>query len=97
VNGSFAKLALLQALLSAPGFGLELIERVKGLTGGRLKLFEGSVYPALRDLERDRLIVACDGNSRAGGRPPRHYRLTDEGRRVAKDDRVGLLMLVADG
>ena len=46
--------ALLQALMSGDSYGLELIQRVKADTGGRAKLLEGRVYPALRELE-------CDG------------------------------------
>ena len=43
-----AKAALLQALIEGEGYGLELIERVRTRTHGRVKLHQGSIYPALR-------------------------------------------------
>jgi PadR family transcriptional regulator, regulatory protein PadR len=80
-----AKAALLQALISGPGFGLDLIDRVKKKTNGQLELGQGSVYPALRDLEREGLARSWDGDPlpERGGRPRRYYELTAEGRRVA--------------
>lgn len=88
MDASLSKMALLQALMSAPGYGLQLIERIQGRTGGRLKLFQGSVYPALRALESDGLVESYDAETAAGrgGRPRRYYRITAEGRRVARDD-----------
>lgn len=55
-----AKAAMLQALTMGPGFGLELIERVKVATGGAVVLHQGSVYPTLRELEADGLAVSTE-------------------------------------
>lgn len=84
-----AKAALLQVLLKEPGHGFALIDRVRERTQGRLVLSEGSAYPALRDLERERMV---DGREEAppadrGGRPRRVYTITDLGRRFAEDQR----------
>ena len=82
-----AKAALLQTLAwTGPGFGLDLIARVKTLTRGTVELGQGSVYPALRDLEQEGLVEACEGEQvlERGGRPRQHYRITERGRRVAK-------------
>lgn len=80
-----AKAALLQTLISKPGYGLELIERVKERTKGVVELSQGSVYPALRALEREGLLRSWDGETtpERGGRPRRYYELTAEGRRAA--------------
>lgn len=80
------KSALLQALISADSYGLELIERVKEGTNGYLILLQGRVYPALRELESDGLLESyeADASSYRGGRPRRYYKLTAEGRRVAR-------------
>lgn len=82
---SFAKLALLQALTTGPGFGLELIDRVSERTSGEVKLHQGSVYPALRSLEREGFVESYPGetNEARGGRPRIYYRITAEGRRAA--------------
>lgn len=80
-----AKAALLQALISGPGYGLDLIEQIKKRTNGALALGQGSVYPALRDMEREGLLESYEGEAlpERGGRPRRYYKLTAEGRRVA--------------
>jgi len=82
-----AKTTLLQALGSGDGYGLELIERVRAWTGGRFVLHQGSVYPALRSLERDGLVrsYTCGAVSERGGRPRVYYSLTPPGRRLARD------------
>jgi PadR family transcriptional regulator PadR len=84
-----ARAALLQALVQGKGFGLELIARVEHRTQGRIKLGQGSVYPALRDLEDEGLVQSWDGEPlpERGGRPRRYYELTAEGRRAALEHR----------
>lgn len=82
------KAALLQALVSGPGFGLQLIERVTERTRGKISLHQGSIYPALRDMEREGLLESYNGDEvipERGGRPRRYYRLTAKGFRVASD------------
>jgi PadR family transcriptional regulator PadR len=90
-----AKAALLQALVQGKGFGLELIDRVAERTKGRIKLGQGSVYPALRDLEDEGLVKSWDGEPipERGGRPRRYYELTAEGRRAAFDQREAVVGL----
>lgn len=84
-----AKTALLQALVSGDGYGLELIERVRERTDGKIKLHQGSVYPALRSMEREGLVESYEGDATAerGGRPRRYYRITAEGLRAAQENR----------
>jgi len=90
-----AKSALLQALVGGDGYGLDLIERVRERTDGRISLHQGSVYPALRSLEREGLVESYEGEvtPERGGRPRRYYRLTAEGLRSAHGDRVAVLGL----
>jgi PadR family transcriptional regulator PadR len=87
--------ALLQALLDGPGYGLELIERVKDKTQGRVTLQMGNTYPVLRALEREGLLESYRGESvpERAGRPRIYYRLTGEGLRAARESReTGLLL-----
>lgn len=93
-----AKTALLQALIAGDGYGLELIERVKTVTG--MELGQGSAYPALRALEKDGFARSYEGEIAPdrGGRPRRYYRITGEGRRAAAEQREvfkGLLAMPA--
>jgi PadR family transcriptional regulator PadR len=84
-----AKSALLQVLASGEGYGLELIERVRDRTEGLVSLHQGSVYPALRWLERRGLVESYEaaGPPDRGGRPRRYYRITAAGRRTAEEHR----------
>ena len=88
-----AKGAILQALISGPAFGLEVIDRVAQRTGGTVRLHQGSAYPALRTLERDGLIRSWEGpaDEVRAGRPRRYYELTAEGLRTARGHRAALL------
>jgi DNA-binding PadR family transcriptional regulator len=71
--------------LDYPAHGLELIRRVRERTGGSVTLRQGSVYPALRQLERGRLVRSWTGRSaQGGGRPRRYYELTLEGVKAAR-------------
>ena len=89
-----AKAALLQAL-AVPGYGLELIERVRRGSAGLVRLRLGSVYPALRALEQERLVAVRPVSAPArGGRPRRYYELTLKGVQVAMAQREGLLDLL---
>ena len=83
------KTALLQVLISGDGFGLELMDRVKDATNGALKLGPGTIYPALRDLERDGLIESyrADPLPERRGRPRIYYSITADGRRAFHEKR----------
>jgi PadR family transcriptional regulator PadR len=83
-----AKAALLHALISGPGYGLELMDRVRDSTDGKLTLRDGSVYPALRALENEGLVESYDGEPlpERAGRPRRYYRITAEGAKVAHEN-----------
>ena len=80
-----AKAALLQALMRGEGYGLDLIKRVKERTKGTVKLHQGNVYPALRDLEADGLVRSHESDPlpERGGRPRRYYKLTAAGQKAA--------------
>jgi PadR family transcriptional regulator PadR len=80
-----AKAALLQALIQRDGYGLDLIDRVRERTNGVVKLHQGSVYPALRALEREGLLKSYESEPlpERGGRPRRYYKLTALGQRAA--------------
>jgi len=89
--------AILQALVSGESYGLEVIQRVSTMTGGKVRLLQGRVYPVLRQLEADGFLRSWDGEPvpERGGRPRRYYELTAEGRRAARADAkaiAGLLM-----
>ena len=77
---------LLAVLERRPMHGYAVIEALSERSGGRLSVPTGTVYPALRRLERDGLL---DGEwSEVDGRRRRTYRLTAQGRRALADQRA---------
>jgi PadR family transcriptional regulator PadR len=88
-----AKAVILQALISGPAFGIEVIERVSKGSRGTLRLHQGSAYPALRALERAGLVRSWEGPPEEvrAGRPRRYYELTAAGLRTARGQRDVLL------
>ena len=81
--------AILTVLVQDRSFGLEIIEKVRARTEGKIVLDESSVYPALKTLEREGLVRSFEGEPLAerGGRPRRYYELTGEGRRAALEQK----------
>lgn len=49
--------AVLVALAAGEGFGIELADRIRTVSGGVVDLTSGSLYPLLRKLESDGLIT----------------------------------------
>lgn len=77
---------LVLAIIAArePIHGYGLIAELKATSDGHLSLNEGAVYPALHQLEADRLILSTvDGST---GRQRRCYSLTDAGKTVLVDE-----------
>jgi DNA-binding PadR family transcriptional regulator len=90
-----ARTALLLVLRDGPGYGRELVRRIRSATAGRERLAEGSVYPALRALAAARLVRSwkvVPGRTR-GGRARTYYELTERGIKASETERTGLLRL----
>jgi PadR family transcriptional regulator PadR len=80
--------ALLQALIAGENYGLALIDLVKERTKGKLVLHQGTIYPALRKMEKDGLVKSYEGEPlpERGGRPRVYYKITAQGRRAAVEN-----------
>lgn len=77
--------ALLRVLITGEGYGLELIQRVKEWTNGKLMLAEEGFYQAVHALEGQGLVESymSEPTSQRGGQPRRYYKLTAAGQRAA--------------
>jgi PadR family transcriptional regulator, regulatory protein PadR len=73
-------LLVLGALVDGPEHGYGVARRIERKSAEALRVEEGSLYPALYRLERQRLIASTPGRSE-NNRPARFYRLTAKGRR----------------
>jgi DNA-binding PadR family transcriptional regulator len=76
---------LLSVLEGGPLHGYAVIEALKARSGGALSLPTGTVYPALRRLERAGYVES--EWSTVGGRERRTYRLTGSGRKALATER----------
>ena len=76
---------LLAALEDGPRHGYAVMEVLRAGSGGHFDLPTGTIYPALRRLERAGLVQGTWDE--AGGRRRRVYQLTPAGRRTLDTER----------
>jgi PadR family transcriptional regulator, regulatory protein PadR len=69
-----------------PLHGYAVMEELRERSGGQLELPTGTVYPALRRLERAHEITG--EWQTVGGRKRRTYRITESGRRLLATERA---------
>lgn len=62
-------------------YGYEIIEELERRSNQVFKLKEGTLYPILHGLEKDKLVTARQAEA-PSGRLRRYYRITKEGLRV---------------
>src|SRR5262245_6447964 len=76
--GSALEMLILEVIAQGPSYGYEIARTVAGRSGGTFEMKEGSLYPALHRLERQKLLKSMW--SEADGRRRKYYELTDAGR-----------------
>jgi DNA-binding PadR family transcriptional regulator len=76
--GSAVEMLILEVVGQGPTYGYEITQTVGERSNGYFELKEGSLYPALHRLERQRLLRAFWRE--ADGRRRKYYELTDAGR-----------------
>ena len=72
-------------------YGYEIVAELRRTTDGAIDLPEGTVYPALRRLERDGLIGGHWVEVASTAPRRRYYRLTTDGERALADGRADWL------
>ena len=82
-------LILLATLEGEPLYGLKIIQEVQARTGGAFSFKEGTLYPALHRLEKQKLIAASAQPSDIGGPPRKVYRLTESGEKRLREEQTG--------
>lgn len=71
--------------------GVDVMEKVAAMTGGRVRIGPGTLYSLLENFLRERLIR----ETRAEGRK-RSYLITDDGRARLSSEHERLQLLIAD-
>jgi PadR family transcriptional regulator PadR len=72
------ELSILAILSRGSKYGLQIIKELESLSGGVLKIKEGTLYPALHRMEA-RGLVKSEWNTTGSGNPRKYYALTDDG------------------
>jgi PadR family transcriptional regulator, regulatory protein PadR len=76
-SGSAVEMLILEVIAQRPTYGYEITQTVSERSQGYFELKEGSLYPALHRLERQKLLLASWRE--ADGRRRKYYELTDSG------------------
>ena len=79
LQGTLAMLVM-RAVADEPLHGYALVHRLKLISGGRLNVPQGSLYPALHRLENQGMLKA-EWRDTDSGREAKFYKLTAKGRR----------------
>lgn len=64
-------------------YGYEITQKVKELTGGKIQLTEGALYPTLHAMEAQGILTTDVVN--VGNRIRKYYSVTSTGKKVAND------------
>ena len=80
------ELLVLKTLDSGPNHGFGVTAHVKLASEGLLEIEEGSLYPALHRMEREKLIAGSWGTTESGRRA-KLYTITNTGKRRLSDAR----------
>jgi len=79
---------LILALLTERAmYGYEILQEAERRSASLLRMKEGTLYPALHQMERSGLLHA-EWRQGETGRPRKYYGLTAKGRRVAQSKRA---------
>jgi len=87
-QGSLALMVLKTLDVLGPLHGYGLAKRIEQISGDRLSVNQGTLYPLLLKLEQEGAIVSERGPS-DNNRPARFYRVTASGRRRLRREAQG--------
>ena len=74
------EMLILDVISHGPSYGYEITQTVLSRSAGHFELKEGSLYPALHRLERQKLLDSYW--TEADGRRRKYYKLTTAGRKA---------------
>ena len=75
-----ARPIILSLLLSGESYGYQILQRVRRVSGGKMKWSSAMLYPVLRRMEKEGLVLS-EWRVSEENRMRKYYRLTDLGRK----------------
>ncbi len=85
VGASAAKI-ILSVLFQGDNYGYEILQKVKELSGGRIKWNEGSIYPVLKKMEALGIIKSY-WRMEENERPRKYYTLLEKGKSELENEK----------
>ncbi len=83
VKGTLKTIILKLLSESDKMYGYEITQKVKDLTGGKIQLTEGALYPTLHAMEAQGILTTDVVN--VGNRIRKYYSVTQTGKQVATE------------
>lgn len=83
IKGTLKTIILKFLLESDKMYGYEITQKVKDLTGGKIQLTEGALYPTLHAMEAQGILTTDVVN--VGNRIRKYYSVTQIGKKVATE------------
>ena len=79
--GASTDIVILNVLAEEPSYGYKIVKRINDVAEGLFKWQEGTVYPVLHKLEKDKL-VRTQWETSDSGRKRKYYYITAKGRKA---------------
>lgn len=79
------EMLILEVISRGPSYGYEIVQKVNSRSDGYFALKEGSLYPALHRIERQKLLTSFW--QEADGRRRKYYKITAAGRKALRERR----------
>lgn len=83
IKGTLKTIILKLLMENEKMYGYELTQKVKDMTGGKVQLTEGALYPTLHALENQGILTTEVVN--VGNRLRKYYAITPSGRKIASE------------
>jgi transcriptional regulator len=93
LQGSALEMLVLEVIAQGPSYGYEIAQTVAGRSNGTFEMKEGSLYPALHRLDRQKLLKSLWRE--ADGRRRKYYELTELGKKELAARRQSWLRFAA--
>ena len=84
--GASASPIILSILKNGDSYGYEIVQKIKGITGGKVTWKEASIYPVLKKLEESGMIKSY-WKVIEGERPRKYYTLLADGEKQLEYNR----------
>lgn len=83
IKGTLKTIVLKMLAENKRMYGYEITQRVKDLTGNKIQITEGALYPTLHSLEADGILIT--ETEFIGKRVRKYYSLSKEGKAKSKE------------